>query len=121
MPPWTVKCVRAEGERSSSTALHAIIPRPMRSPQNEPTRHGDQLLVARLTIRDHKRIFSPSHYFAIMKPVQRMNLDTWDKTKWPPYNSYYCGRTVTFNTKFGLSSGAVTGCCSLCEELPNFG
>src|SRR5262249_21085772 len=33
MPPWTVKCVRAEGERSSSTALHVIIPRPMRSPQ----------------------------------------------------------------------------------------
>jgi hypothetical protein len=27
----------------------------------------------------------------------------------------------TVNTKNGLSSGAVTVCCSLCDELPDFG
>jgi hypothetical protein len=43
---------------------------------------GLPILLARLTARQHKRIFSLCHYFAIMKPVQRMNLDTWDKTKW---------------------------------------
>src|SRR5262249_51505300 len=34
----------------------------------DPTR-GLLILVARLTGRDHKRIFSLCHYFAIMKPV----------------------------------------------------
>src|SRR5262245_9663914 len=47
----------------------------------DPTR-GLLILVARLTARNHNRIFSLCHYFAIMKPVRRMNLDTWDKTKW---------------------------------------
>jgi hypothetical protein len=36
-------------------------------------------------------------------------------------NSYYYGRTDAFSTKIGLSSGAVTVCCSLCDELPDFG
>src|SRR5262245_35158947 len=32
---------------------------------------GFLILVARLTVRKHNRIFSLCHYFAIMKPVQR--------------------------------------------------
>jgi hypothetical protein len=35
--------------------------------------------------------------------------------------AYYRGRTEAFNTKIGLSIGAVTVCCSLCDELPDFG
>jgi len=33
------------------------------------------------------------------------------------HDSYYLGRTEAFNTKIGLSSGDITGCCSLCDEL----
>src|SRR5262249_33765573 len=32
-------------------------------------RRGLEILVARLTAREHKRIFSLCHYFAIIKPV----------------------------------------------------
>src|SRR5262252_1538308 len=35
------------------------------------TARGFVILVARLTARQYKRIFSLCHYFAIMKPVQR--------------------------------------------------
>src|SRR5215475_1535816 len=35
------------------------------------TTRGLIILVARLTGREHKRIFSLCHYFAIMKPVQK--------------------------------------------------
>src|SRR5215510_7083408 len=35
------------------------------------TTRGLVILVARLTGREHKRIFSLCHYFAIMKPVQK--------------------------------------------------
>src|SRR5262249_15823714 len=35
------------------------------------TARGLLILVARLTAREHKRIFLLCHYFAIMKPVQR--------------------------------------------------
>src|SRR5215471_8218779 len=45
----------------------------------DPTR-GLLILVARLTGREHKRIFSLCHYFAIMEPAQRMNPDTWEET-----------------------------------------
>jgi hypothetical protein len=38
----------------------------------------------------------------------------------PAGYSYYLGRTEAFSTKIGLSSGAVTVCCSLCDELPEF-
>jgi Magnesium chelatase, subunit ChlI len=34
-----------------------------------------------------------------------------------PHVAYYRGRTDAFNTKIGLSSGAVTGCCSLTNCL----
>jgi hypothetical protein len=38
-----------------------------------------------------------------------------------PRDGYYRGRTETLNTKIGPSIGAVTLCCSLRDELPNFG
>src|SRR5215510_1816192 len=44
------------------------------------TTRGLVILVARLTGREHKRIFSLCHYFAIMEPAQRMNPDTWEET-----------------------------------------
>ena len=69
---------------------------------------GLVILVARLTAREHKRIFSLCHYFARV-------------TKWLPDDSYYRGRTEAFNTKIGLSGGAVTGWSFLCDELPDFG
>jgi hypothetical protein len=38
-----------------------------------------------------------------------------------PDNSYFRGLTDVHKAKIGLSIGAVTGCCSLCEELPDLG
>ena len=37
-----------------------------------------------------------------------------------PHIPNYRGRTKAFNTKIGLSSGDTIGCCSLCDELPDF-
>src|SRR5262245_25912375 len=38
-------------------------------PEAKQVLRGLTILVARLTVRDQKRIFSLYHYFAIMKPV----------------------------------------------------
>ena len=41
----------------------------------------------------------------------------WNGCGW----SYYRGRTEAFSIKIGLSIFAVTGCCSLCDELTGKG
>src|SRR5262245_8374144 len=48
--------------------------------QSNSTARGFEILVARLTARNINRIFSLCHYFAIMNQLQRMNLDTWERT-----------------------------------------
>ena len=35
-------------------------------------------------------------------------------------SAYYRGRTEYFSTKIGISFDPLIGCCSLCDELPNF-
>src|SRR5262245_57481399 len=59
--PWQTRLIRAGPAKS-----------------NRPTR-GLLIFVARLTDRQYKRIFSLCHYFAIMKQLQRMNLETGTK------------------------------------------
>jgi hypothetical protein len=46
-----------------------------------PTR-GFLILVARLTTREHKRIFLLCHYFATMKQLWKNESSMWEETKW---------------------------------------
>jgi len=76
----------------------------------DPTR-GFLILLARLTAREHTRIFLLCHYFVTPTNYEENESLLRGKKRMAAHDSYYRGRTEASNTKIGLSFGTLIGCC----------
>src|SRR5262245_13220553 len=70
--------INPECEQLIKISVHGSPPR-VRPFTSNPRTRGSQILIARLSTRNHNRIFSRCHYFA---RSDEMNLATLEETKW---------------------------------------
>src|SRR5215510_3020108 len=105
----------------AQTSIGAIESRARRTQRaNRQTTRGLIILVARLTAREHTRIFLICHYFVTPTNYEENESLLRGKKRMAAHDSYYRGRTEAFSTKIGLSIYPTIGavpCATNCRFI----